>query len=310
MANPKTTKQAGKNEDEAAEETVALYTLPELLRRLGKATEDEILVYVEGRSKAALIQEGARVGTSRIDTDCARLYGQVADFFDHASPVHRAHVVGVTPKMLRAAVTAAEKGSELAEKRASSTSKANADKDARATEAVSARESAMLRRKVLRSGLRALAAGQESWLTAIETATGTADSSKKLADSLDALVGVGRRMMRRPTGALKERLHESGLSAALLDETVTLAEKLRGAGEAADAVGSKGAVSQADVDYWDGINLMLLGTFIEVFETAHEVDPTIPRLSPIALRSYFSPSRKKSKKDEGAEPGVTPGAPS
>lgn len=310
MATAKTTKQAGKTEDEAAEETVALYTLSELSTRLGKATEDEVHVYVEGRSKAALIQEGARVGTSRIDTDCARLYGQAADFFDHATPAQRAHVVGVTPKMLRAAVTAAEKGSALAAKRESASNKANADKGARTGDAVSVRASCMLRRKVLKSGLRAVAGGQESLLSAIDLAHGTADTNKNLADALDALVGVGRRMLRGPAGALKERLHESGLTKALLDETVTLAESLRGAGEAADAVTSKGTVSQAEVDYWDGINLMLLGTFLEVFETAHEVDPTIPRLFPIALRSYYSPSRKKPKKGEGPEPGGTPGAPS
>jgi hypothetical protein len=51
-------------------------------------------------------------------------------------------------------------------------------------------------------------------------------------------------------------------------------------------------VAQADVDYWDGINLALLGQLIDLFEAGHQTDPTVPRLVSIALRSYFSPNKK------------------
>jgi hypothetical protein len=297
MAATKTGKQASSTKDTAADDAATedgsdLYALSELVTRAGKATLEEVGDYVEGYTKAELIKEGAKVGTDRIDTDCARLYGKAADFFEHATPAQRAEVVGVSPNMLRVAVTAAQHGSEVAAKLGAAKNDADTAKQERAARAETARDRALGQRKVLRAGLRSLAAGNKIWHAAIDTAVKTSDAASTLSGSLDALIGVGRRMLKRPTPGLAKRLEDSGLTAARLTTAATQADEVRTAGGAADAVASLGPVSQSEVDYWDGINLTLLGSFIDVFEAAHSVDPTIPRLVPIALRNYYRPTRK------------------
>ena len=44
------------------------------------------------------------------------------------------------------------------------------------------------------------------------------------------------------------------------------------------------AVSQAEVDLWDGVNLLLLECILDLFEAAHALEPSVPRLLPLVLR--------------------------
>jgi hypothetical protein len=303
MASSKTGKQgSGGAEDAAANGTETLYTLPGLIERLGKGSEGDLAAYIEGLTKADLVEEGAKIGTDRIDTDCARLYGMAADFFDRATDQQLDHLMGISPDMLRAAVWAAAQGSQLAQKRAKAAAGAGASKEERLAKAQETRAAALSHRRLLRAALLSLAAGNKTWLTAIEGATGTVEN---LADSLDGLVKVGRRMLKNPSPALKARLNKSRLTLARLTEIETLAEQVRSTSDDAYAVVSRGAVSQAEVDYWDGINLHLLGHFIDVFEAGHELDATIPRLLPISLRNYFRrPRRAAAPAGDGEKPVV------
>ena len=61
-------------------------------------------------------------------------------------------------------------------------------------------------------------------------------------------------------------------------------------------------MTQGEVDLWDGINLTLYERIVEIFDAARESDPTIPRLTPMALRSYFRQGKKRPKGsgDKGA----------
>jgi hypothetical protein len=307
MAHSKTSKQAvGGDDNTAADEKVTLYTLSDLLARLGKATDEEIATYVEGHTKAELIEEGVKVGTDRIDTDCARLYGQVADFFDRASEAQLDALIGVSPDMLRAAVSAGNRGSQLASQLHRGKKETGAGKVERAATAAEVREKGVAYRKSLRAGLSTLAAGDKKLLAAVDGAAGTLEN---LPDALDGLVKVGRRMLKKPGPALAQRLAKSRLTAAKLDEIEKLAEDIRTKGDAADAVAGHGEVSQSEVDYWDGINLFLLGAFIDIFDAGHAIDPTIPRLSPISLRNYYRPSRSSAAAPTEQPPvGGTSGA--
>lgn len=47
-----------------------------------------------------------------------------------------------------------------------------------------------------------------------------------------------------------------------------------------------------DCDLWDGVNLLLLERVMSLVNTAHELEPSIPRLNPIALRTYFHTAPK------------------
>ena len=284
------------------------YTLPSLVKRLGAATEKDVEHYLEGVTKADLIAEGKRVGTDRIDTDTARLYGIAADFFDKASEEQLDALMGVSPDMIRVAVWAAQKGSLLFEAHQKNKRKGGGAKETLAAAAGKVRAEAMLRRTALRRGLRALAAGDEVLLLEIDHANGTVEEPKTLGEALSSLVDVGKKILKKPTESMKVRLAGSRLTKAMLDKDAELAVKAREVGEAAEGVMETGQVSQADVDHWDGINLFLLGHVIAVFDSGHAGDPTIPRLVPNALRGYFWGSRRGAAKAAGgndvAEGGV------
>jgi len=64
-------------------------------------------------------------------------------------------------------------------------------------------------------------------------------------------------------------------------------------------------VSQTDVDLWDGRANTLLRRMIGLYEAALAVDPTVPRLVPIALRSLLT-GRSKAP-EEPAQPGAEAG---
>ena len=49
---------------------------------------------------------------------------------------------------------------------------------------------------------------------------------------------------------------------------------------------------QAELDWLDGVNLQVLDEVVHAFEAAHDLDPSIPRLAPIATR-WLSSKRSK-----------------
>ncbi len=274
---------------EEEDQTETIYTLPELGARLGAATQAEVDSYTAGMAKADLIQTGAEVATRRIDKDSARLYGIAADFFDKADEDQLDGLLGVSKDMLRVAIWAANEGSGRAESRGKGVQKAGTSKQVRVDQAASLRDKALARRKALRAGLRALAGGQQPVLGAIEVAYGTISSPKAIGDALDALVKIGRSMLTDGNASQKARLAGSRLTKAYLDATAELAKDVREKGEVASAVAGVTGVSQTEVDYWDGINLYFLSTFVDVFEAGNDVDPTIPRLVPISFANGSVP---------------------
>lgn len=59
-------------------------------------------------------------------------------------------------------------------------------------------------------------------------------------------------------------------------------------------------MAQGEIDFLDGVNLHLLSMVIAAFEAAHDVDGTIPRLTPIATRRALGKSRR-GKSGKGSE---------
>ena len=64
-------------------------------------------------------------------------------------------------------------------------------------------------------------------------------------------------------------------------------------------------MSQADLDLQDGICLAYLERMMKIWNGAHEKDPSIPQLLPIATRPIFAPTTKK-KKDAAAAAEAPP----
>ena len=287
-------KKKGGDAPAAEPETQQTHTLPNLVKSLGTSTEEEVGHYIEGMSKEELTYEGSRVGTERIDTDAARLYGIASAFFKTATEDQLNALMGVSVDHVRVGAWAALQGSQRYEALQKNKRKGGATKEQLAIAAEKVRSQAMMRRKALRTGLRVLAAGDETLLAKIDHANGTAKEPKSLAEALSALAAVGDQMLHKPSASLKLRLAKSRLTKAMLDNDRALAAQVRETGEEAQGVVAGGDVSQSSVDYWDGINLFLLGSLMDVFESGHALDPEIPRLNPIALMSYYS--RKRTSK--------------
>lgn len=292
------------------QESDSIYTLAELVARWGKATEDEILIYLEGISKAKLVAEGADVATPRIDKDAARVYGNLTDFLATATDEQRNHIPALTDDLVRCAIWAAHQAMLKYDTRVAARSGASATKEARVAEAIKKLDQGKARRDQLRSALRLLAGQEPARLQAVETAYGTAADAKDLANALEALVEKGRAFLADKSPAMVARRKGSRLSKAWLDGASALAGEVRKTGDLARSTLAASPVSQTEVDYWDGMALALFDLIIDMCDSGNKADPMIPRLVPIALRSYFSPSRRKSGKGEPAEGASAPAEPS
>lgn len=273
----------------ADDETV--YTLPDLVRRLGEATEAEVAIFVDV-TDPGLVDEGRGVATPRIDTDTARLYGQAVDFFAGATPTQKRLLLTVSIELLRVAAWAALWGSQCYEAANAGRTGESIAREARIVNAAKVSTLAHARRNQLAIALRALTRNDKTWRARITGAYGTAAETKDLAKALTDLVTVGRAILADKSSVIVDRRKHSSLDAAWLDEAQTLAAEVLTLGGKAKAALPAGPVSHAEVDRRDGINLALLEQLIDAFEAGHAEDPAIPRLIPKALRNYFSRTRR------------------
>lgn len=93
-------------------------------------------------------------------------------------------------------------------------------------------------------------------------------------------------------------------------EAEALAARVESAAEQGSGARTGGAVSQAEIDLQDGICLAYLERIMRVWNRAHELDPAIPQLVPLATRRIFSPNRKRSAVEAPVSPApdAAPGA--
>jgi len=281
------------------------YTLPQLLVRVGSATPEEARRLL-ALSDADLIATGKQVATPRISTDCARLYGQALDLLAHATAAQKAALLGVTSNLLRVAVFAAHHGDERHAARQQSLGMEKARKVSRQTVASGVLLRGAGRREQLRALFLAIVGSEPTWSERIGAAYGTGKEPAELCRALQDLGALGKELLASRDAGITERRRDSGLSSTLLDEITKLAKDVKALGGAALAAREISPVSQSDVDLWDGINLLLLEQVISLVNTAHELEPSIPRLIPLSLRSYFFTGPKKS----AAKPAPIPAPPS
>ena len=257
------------------------YTLEQLVARYGESSEIEVFALIAAE-RAELIVLGSEVGAGRIDADSARLYGQAGDFFTAALPVHRRALRGFTTNLLRIAVWSAQRSQLLWQQREQGLSEIQARKGQRVQDAEQARKRALAVRDQWRALLRVLSGGDTRRDADIERAYGRAKEASELSRSLSALASLGRSYLVDNVRAARAR--DAGLDTNFLAET----ERLAAAVPAQIATGAAGredaAVTQAEVDLWDGVNLLLLECIVDLFEAAHVIEPMIPRLLPLALR--------------------------
>jgi hypothetical protein len=263
------------------------YTLKGLMDRIGPVTDDEVMLFVEGCDRGELIKKGKGVGTSRITTDGPRLYGTSLDFLENATQAQREAVAGLSVPLLKAAIHAVHRGEELYQQLRTTK---NDKSGGRAVDSVTvdkARATLVADRDVLYETLSTLAAGDRTWQTKIERAYGTMATPKDLKKSLTDLSVVARAMLADASPQMTARRATVAIDEAKLARLNAAAADYATAAAQAAAPMTSAAVSQADVDYWDGINLYLLRRIINIHEAGNVRDPSVPRLIPISLRNLF-----------------------
>jgi hypothetical protein len=280
------------------------YSLTAQVQAHGAATADEVFALID-RDRTSLIEDGAQVATARIDTDCARIYGRASDFYKTATPAQRRALRGLSMDIMRVVIWAARQGQTLYEQRRLAESAGAGRQEQRQTQAAALRQQGLITRQQLATLLRQAAGGNEQRLADIVRAYGRISTPEELAQALAELVKLGQKYAGASDAALKRRAATAGLDAAYLQECAALAGRVADQLKTAEATREAPLVSQADIDLWDGVNLYLLGSVIELFAVGNQIDPTVPRLMPISLRSWFVPSRKpKTAAPEPTPPAV------
>ena len=285
----------------------AAYTLPQLKRRSGPATVEEArgLVAVPD---AQLIAQGAEVATFRISTDSARMYGQTLDILARLTPKAKAALLGVTPQLLRIAIFAAQHGDELYAARNQGLALQKTRQTSRRATAATSLGRGMGRREQLRALYLSITGDDLTWRKRIGAAYGVAKEPAKLAQALTGLADLGDELLGSEDAGQRERQKDSGLTTELLAEVRSLAAEIALLGTAGLAARELSAVSQAEVDLWDGLNLTLLQRIMNLVNAAHDLEPSIPRLVPLSLRTYFfgGSSKKAATPTEPAPPAGSP----
>lgn len=257
-----------------------VYTVDELVKRVGGANESGARALVRGYTDEDLIELGRRVATPRITTDGRRLYGIVLDVVSRLTPAQRALLPTVTDRRIAASVGALAHGRNLHQRR-------EVELGLRKT----GRESAEVDATALRDRARALRAQLQDVLVdllgerpEIEAAAGTISTGATLSTALENLLelletkvlGTEHRAELQPGSYGKSEIASIRKTAA---ETRRLDDR-------AAAVQGVAELPQSEVDLWDGINLTLLARMVTAFERGHDLDPAIPRLTYLSLRTW------------------------
>ena len=281
------------------------YTLAQLVDRHGGpegTTEAQVFARV-GAGRAELAAIGAQVATARISTEAARIYGQVSDFWPGASAAQRQALRGFSDTLLRLCVWSAWHGDRLWTARDQEQTAARAQQGTRVTTADGVRSHALTLRDQWRTTLRLVSGGTPVLDDAIEAAYGTLETPGRLAEAIRRLAALGEAWQRDK--ALAPRCSDAGIDAAFVADTRAFAATIEPTLAAGQAVRESPRVAQAEVDLWDGVNLLLLDRVLDLFAVATRLDPMVPRLQPISLRNWFNPQRPK-KSAGTPKPGSAP----
>ncbi|MDI1448910.1 hypothetical protein [Polyangium sp. 6x1] len=277
-----------------------IYTLADIVSRLGDAAEPEARLELEGLRNDDFIAKGRRIGTPRLAKELARNYGALADWLPTAKAEQLDLLGFVSADWLRIAAWTARQSEIHYDANQKGASLGAAEKQIRQTRAEELGSEAKLARDRLRGALLHLAGGIPAWVTKIEAAYATPGTQSPLTDALVALCDVADAMLSDSSSGMLSRRARNRLTKVAVqtyrDLAATAAQALRDAASVAPTA----PVSQSQVDLWDGIAITFFEQLVDALEQAREVDPTIPAPSIIGLRGWFRRASRKNRDDAEA----------
>lgn len=256
-----------------------VYTVDELVQRVGGAGGSGARALIRGLTDEDLIDLGRRVATPRITTDGRRLYGIVLDSLARLTPAQRASLPTVTDARVAAAVGAMAHGRDLHQRRETELGLRKSGKESTEVDATAVRE----RARALRAQLREVLVDLLGDRPEIDAAAGTVTTGGALSTAIENLLEL---LEVKVLGTeLRAELHPGSYDKGELAAIRKTAAEARRLDDRAAAVQGVAEVPQSEVDLWDGINLALLDRVVTAFERGHDRDPAIPRLGYISLRT-------------------------
>jgi hypothetical protein len=258
---------------------------------------------LEGLGNEQFIAKGRRIGTPRLVKELARNYGILVDWLSTATDDQKENLGFVGTDWLRIAAYAGHQAEIRHDALMKGESLAAATKHVRSSTSDDLMNQVKNTRERFYTSLLNVTGGIPTWKARVESAYATPDTQVPMTDALDALCVVAEKMLAEPTDGMKIRLARNKVTADAITNLRSLATSARDAKREADAVAPAPAVTQSDVDVWDGIAISFFEQFVDAVEDGHRVDPAIPAPSIIGLRSWFG--RTSRKNDKADEPGAT-----
>lgn len=268
-------------------------------------SSDEAQRYAIDVPNADLIEQGTQIRSEKILTDILRFSGILSEFWPQAAPAQKRELLGFSTPLLKVFVHAGKKLADMVEHHLASTDQRELQRSASIAVADQAYKEGMEERERLTTALEGVADLEAGLAARIAMASGRVTDFTTLANSIEALAKLAHEILANANSRAAKQLGDGGLDAGLLAYFEEIASKVKATGEQASGARTKGPVSQADLDLQDGICLALMDRVMKVFNRAHERDPSIPKLVPIATRRMFVSSRKREA--SVPEPEGTPG---
>lgn len=270
----------------------ATHTWPALLAAVSAPTADQIALYAIRTSPAILIDRGSHIRSEKIRTDMVRLCGIAAEFWPRVTPAQRRLLLGFSEPLLRVTVYAGRKLGEMIEQRSTAIDHRETTLATSTVATQALHDEGMNERERLVTAFEGLVDYDPTLETRLDSAKDRAVDDSALASSLLKLAALGRSLLHDPASIIARQLTDGGVTVAELQEAEALAGRVKAASEQGGAR-TGGPISQAELDLQDGICLAHLERVMRVWNRAHEHDPAIPQLLPIATRRLFSPNRKR-----------------
>jgi ribosomal protein S25 len=259
---------------------VRVYTVDELAQRVGNVDGSGARALIRGLTDDELIDLGRRVATPRITTDGRRMYGTILDALARLTPAQRALLPTVTDGRIASSIGALAHGRDLHQRREGELGLRRSGRESTEVDATAVRE----RARALRAQLRDVLVDLLGERPEIDAAAGNVTTGAALSTALENLVDL---LETKVLGTeLRAELHAGSYGKGELAAIRKTAADARRLDDRAAAVQGIAEVPQSEVDLWDGINLKLLDRLVTAFERGHDLDPAIPRLGYLSLRTW------------------------
>jgi hypothetical protein len=284
------------------------HSLEVLCEHLGAADTSLLDAVLEAYPREAFIALGAQIESDRVIADTSRIYSHAYDVWTTATTRQRDVLVGFSPELLSVAVDRAYALASLFEQISNDASSEATLSDPRQINARVAYNLAITLRDQAKSVLRTVAGRNDRLRHHVDSLVDEATDAESVTRSLVELAELAGEMLEHDGDALAQRVRLARLTPEYVarlrekahDVTET-AKRARGGAPKAPPKTSR----EIELDFLDGVNLHVLGEVVHAFESAHELDPSVPRLSPIATRRFLA---RRSKSTLAARAIDTSGA--